>query len=156
MIIKSRENLFEMSNIVGKYVKLDNVNFSFHFSSKDEVHDRHGIRVKICWNREHLTNDKSVMYLHGNYNYVPCKNSPADNNDINEAREFFKKYKVLFAAVWEKVMNADPLEDYLKGYLSFEDLLKEIEVEFPKNSSITNLEELEEVVRKNNLFNMND
>ena len=41
--------LWEMANARGVRVKTDNIDFSFHFLTKNEM--RHAIRVKITWNR---------------------------------------------------------------------------------------------------------
>ena len=152
------ELLYEMATIVGKYIKLEDVNFSFHFSSKSEVNEQHSIRVKIAWNRERLSPKGGTLKLHGDYEYLPVKGEDIKSlaHNINEARTFFKKYKVLFAAVWEEVINADPVTDYLKGYITFSDLINEFFIEIPDKDNIQTLSELECVARENNLFNLYD
>lgn len=169
MIFKRTEDildedfLFEMSNVRGKLVKIEDLDFSFYFSSKKNVNSQHGIRVKICWNREKISKDllDGFMELHGDYEYTPTKNpnKKADEVDISTARYFFKRYKVLFAAVWEGILDENLMSDYLRGNISFRDLLKEFELPQNKLNLILNCsdrKELESIVRKYNIFNMND
>lgn len=156
--------LFEMSNIRGKFVKIEDLDFSFYYSSKDNVNNQHGIRVKICWNREKI--DASMidgyLELHGDYKY---KSSPhptfkPDSVDIATARYFFKRYKVLFAAVWEKVLDENILSDYLRGTRNLKETIDYFEnisdhdLELLKRAG--GLKELEKIVRKYSIFNMND
>ena len=90
-----------MSTVTGKYVKPDNINFSFFYSVKGGV--QHAIEAKIRWNRENLGGDfDGTMDLHGEYKYTHSGGEPKPSSkDIAAARDFFKKYKVLFAAVWK-------------------------------------------------------
>ena len=155
--------LLEMSNVHGKRVKIDDIDFSFYFSSKYAVSDRHGIRVKICWNREKLSHSliDGYMELHGEYEYVSAKhpNMSPSKYDIMTARYFFKRYKVLFAAVWEGVLYEDELVQYLIGKTNLHDLISTFDIpsddyEIIKNA--TSLKDLEKLVRHYNIFNMND
>ena len=148
-------DLTEMANMVGKKIITDDVNFSFYFSNKNEVN--HGIRAKVKWNKEHLTGSTDGYFeLHGNYNYVQSMDGKIPKqSDIQLARKFFKKYKVLFAAVWENCLDANDLQDYFKGYLSFEDLLNSFLIP-EKFTGIKSLSELENYVRENSIYNLND
>ena len=74
-------------------------------------------------------------------------------------KDFFRTYKVLFAAVWEEELQEYALEDYLRGLCSWEDMMHEFEFyeEYHQElDQIQNCEELESFVRENNIFSMND
>ena len=151
--------LLEMSNVRGSRVKLENIEFSFYFSIKNSYHS---IRVKICWNKDKIIpQELDVMKLSGNYELIKnrqLKKRP-DESKIEEARQFFKKYKVLFAAVWENVLYENDLIEYFFEKISLGELLENFEVEDEKLKLIkncNNLIELEKVVRENNIYNMND
>lgn len=164
MKLIKEQYLFEMSNIKGKYIKIEDIDFSFYFSSKNNVNNQHGIRVKICWNREKIGEDllDGYMELHGNYKYVSKKepNIKSDSIDIATARYFFKRYKVLFSAVWENKLDENILSDYLRGNINFTQLLKEFENiennQYELINSASNIKDLERLVRTYNIFNMND
>lgn len=151
--------LLEMSNVRGNRVKLENIEFSFYFSIKNS---NHSIRVKICWNKDKIIpQELDAMKLSGNYELIKNKQlkKRPDESKIEEARQFFKKYKVLFAAVWENVLYENDLVEYFFGKISFKELLENFEVEEEKLNLIkicNNLIELEKVVRENNIYNMND
>lgn len=158
------EYLFEMSNIRGNKIKIEDIDFSFYFSSKSNVDCRHGIRVKICWNKEKLSPSllDGYMELHGNYKYVSKENPNYKPNkyDIATAQYFFRRYKVLFSAVWEEKLDENVLNDYLRGIINFEELLNEFENILPENKDkikkAKDRKELEKIVRENNIYNMND
>ena len=157
------ESLMEMSNIRGKDVKRDYIELSYFFSRKDN--NPHGIRVKILFNRDRMTrNPDGYLKLSDDWEYVPTPGSKhIDSKIINDVKSYFKKYKVLFAAVWEDYLDAPDLEDYIKGRIDWSDLitamtsnnemankeLEDIKVE-------DNLIELERIVRTHKFFNMND
>lgn len=156
--------LLEMANVLGKNVKTDNIDFSFFFSSK--LRASHAIRVKVIWNRDSTKGGSIDGYfeMHGNYEYVSSPDSKKIKEKyINGAREFFKKYKVLFAAVWEDQLEESILQDYFCGHCLFKDVItdmwstnKEANVELESVSETEDLKELENIVRKYKLFNMND
>ena len=158
--------LIEMANMTGKFVKTDDINFSFHFSDKDEVHLQHGIRVKINWNKDKSSsNFDGTLALHGDYRYTPSSH-PKNNcttSLLKEARNFFKKYKVLFAAVWEGILDPNFVHEYFKGEMSLYEVVAQLElpddVYYKVNFNFidyNNLTELENRVRKYGAFNMND
>lgn len=159
----SSKVLMEMANVRGIDVKLTPyLPFSFYFCGKDAVHQQHGIRVKIIWNPSKAPyNADGYMELHGNYNYFigSHKYKPTEK-ELKIARDFFKKYKILFSAVWENILYDGYLQDYFKSRLSFKDLLSKFENIKEKQyyliNHCKNLEELEDCVRKNNIFSMND
>lgn len=155
--------LMEMANMVGNDVSLEErLPFSFHFCDKDAVHGRHGIRAKIIWNPSKAPSSADgYMKLHGDYEYVASqkKYKPTDK-EIKMARDFFKKYKVLFAAVWEKKLDPSYVQKYLSGGLTINKVLMHLqnisEKQFYYANHTTTLEEFESVVRDKKIFNMND
>lgn len=156
----NEDYLLEMANVTGKYMKIEDIDFSFYFSKKNSGH---GIRAKINWNRESMTGDKEgYMELHGEYRYSqsPKLKFYPDSQSIKTARYFFKRYKVLFAAVWESVLDADTLAEYFKNRISWEELKESFEIKDKELKEVMlacqNLKDLEYAVRKNNIFNMND
>ena len=154
------DSLMEMANLRGKDVKIEDINFSIYFSPKQT--DQHSIRIKVLWNRERMNsgNFDGVLYLHGDYEYKqnPNADNKPDMYDIFELRYFAKRYKVLFAAVWENKLDPNDVEDYFKGRLSFEELLTLFldldSDDYDKIQKARNIKELEQIVSENNIFNM--
>lgn len=157
------DNLFEMANIRGKYVKVPGkLDFSFYFSPKDAVEGKdivHGLRVKPLFNLEKMSINKAgTLKLHGDWNYIPGEDDKnVKEKDVKEMKAFFRTYKVLFAAVWEKMLPPDALYDYFRGTITFDKLLSEFEFysDFEKDiKKINNLIELSNFIRNYNLFNL--
>lgn len=149
-----------MSNVTGKYVKNpEKLDFSFYYSTKDGVN--HSIRVKPVFNPEKISRSTiGNLELHGDWKYTPGKSDTSvSSSRINKMTEFFKTYKVLFAAVWEEQLPEDLLADYFKGYIDLTTLIKELynysEWE-DYLSDVKDVDSFEKAVRDNNLFNMND
>ena len=159
-----KQDLLEMSSIRGKYIKIEDIDFSFYFSSKNNVSNQHAIRVKICWSREKIGKDllDGYLELHGDYKYVSKRepNIKPDSVDVATARYFFKRYKVLFSAVWENKLDENILSDYLRGNINFKEVLKEFENiennEYELINSAINIKDLERIIREYKIFNMND
>lgn len=156
------DTLLEMSNLRGKDVKKDYVNFSYYFSRKDG--NPHGIRVKVLFNRDRMTsNEDGFLILHSDWKFINSSNKHIKEKEINSVKEYFKKYKVLFAAVWEEYLDAPDLEDYMKARITWKDLLIEMmSTNEEANTELENIYEIEDItllesiVRKYKLFNMND
>ena len=179
----SPEPLYEMTNVRGSNIKTDRINFSFYFSSNKSVPSEviavsHGISVKIVWNRDRMgrldESNTGILELFGDYKYAGCRVS---ERELDVARNFFMKYKVLFSAVWERVLETDSLERYLEGLISFEKVIRQLSIMHKANISEIlkelhqlkkdglyascpdderNLKIFEDIVRRENLFNMND
>ena len=153
-------SLMEMANIYGKNVKIEPINFSFYFSDKTECN--HGIRVKIKWNNQKIMDLDGYMELHGDYEYVSSPSScyQPSSKEIKLAQKFFKKYKVLFAAVWEKYLEPYYVQEYLRGNIDLVDVIDGLDNLDPQHYmrllSVTKIYELEQLVRDWNIFNMND
>lgn len=155
--------LMEMANIVGRRVKTDSITFSLYFSRKNA--SRHSIRVKVYWDRQNISEDRcGYMELHGDYNYSqsPAQKYKPKAYMVDTLRYFIKKYKVLFSAVWEGVLGEDSLQEYFRGGINFKELLQEfVENKIGKQkyealNYAEDLKQLEYIVRKYNIFNMND
>ena len=98
------------------------------------------------------------MNLWGNYKYVRYEyGQDASNEEISEARDFFMKYKVLFAAVWEEYLNPEDVQRYLWGDSSFDNLKSQF-LDVPERifKDAKTIADIEKIVRENNLFDMND
>ena len=155
----NEESLLEMANVTGRFVKIENIDFSFYFSKRNASH---GIRIKINWNRESMTGEaEGYMELHGSYKYFQASNVKYKPNrqQIKNVQKFAKKYKVLFAAVWECKLDADMLTEYFKGRVSWGDLMNSFEhVTKDQQQTINRCEdltELEKQVRAHDIYNMN-
>ena len=153
--------LTEMANMPGRFLKIEDVDFSFYISEKN---GNHAIRLNVCWNRERLISEEcGYMKLHGDYEYkqsAELKYTPKQY-EIETLRHFAKKYKVLFAAAWERTLDCDIIAEYFKGRLEWKELMQEwINIDDEEIlevlSNCQNLKDLEYAVRKNNAFNMND
>lgn len=153
--------IFAMSNVRGAKVKVTGrpLPFSFYFSTKEGM--AHGIRVKPVFKPNKFTqSDAGVLLLHSNWEYIPNKNDknvPA--RDIEEMKVFFRRYKVLFAAVWEFELPEDALQNFLTGNIYLPELLEEFynyDEWKPFLSDVDSIESLEAAVREYGLFNMND
>lgn len=155
--------LMEMANIIGNDIKVDDkLPFSFYISSKSAVHGQHGIRAKIIWNPSKApANADGYMELHGDYEYtISSHKYKPSGKELKIARSFFKKYKILFASVWEEKLDPTYVQNYLSGYMSFKEMLTKFydvtEKQYYHLNHANNLQELEETIRKYKIFNMND
>lgn len=153
------DDIFAMANVRGKDIAVPHkLPFSFYFSERESSH---AIRVKPIFNPNRVSNSKfGSLELHGNWKYTP---GPDDGNvsqkQIGEMKQFFKKYKVLFAAVWESQLYDGAVVDYLKGNTSFHELINELyfyDDYKPELDKINSVEQLEQFVRENRIFNMWD
>ena len=118
--------LMEMANVVGNDVKLeDRLPFSFYFSNKDAVHSQHGIRLKVLWNpSKSPSNADGYMEMHGDYNYISGSHKyKPTGKELSILKNFCKKYKVLFSAVWEDKLDQSAAQKYFDGRLQFNELL---------------------------------
>lgn len=155
---EEENDIFCMSNLRGKDIKIEKLPFSFFFSERESSH---AIRVKPVFNPNKISKSSfGTLELHGDWKYTP---GPDDKNvsqkQIQEMKNFFKKYKVLFAAVWEGVLPEVPLQNYFQNYIDLSELITEFDFyESYKEDmdNIDNIEQLEEFVRKYNIFNMWD
>lgn len=155
--------LFEMANVLGNSVSIEHrLPFSFFFSSKGTVHGTHAIRIKVCWNpSKYYSSADGYIELHGEYKYVVSSHKyKPTSKELSILRDFVRKYKVLFAAVWEEKLDPNALQNYFAGQIKLKELISKFqdvtEKQYYELNHATNLQELEEVVRKTKAFNMND
>ena len=157
--------LFEMANIRGKTVKIPKrLPFSFSFTSNDSVESKdssHGFRIKVVFNPEKINaSELGTMRMFGDYDYTPGINDvDIDSQSVKKMKRFFIEYKILFAAVWEKVLPQDALQDFFKGHVSLNELVREFdfyEKYAVELNTVTNLDELRHIVKKYSLFNIWD
>lgn len=98
------------------------------------------------------------FYIHSDWKYIPGNDDKdVSNRDINAMKDFFKTYKVLFATVWEKVLEPDALYDYFRGIMDFNDIKQELDFynEHKEDlDKIDTLTEFTEFVRQYHLFNL--
>ena len=155
--------LMEMANIRGNDIKVESrLPFSIYFSTRGAIHNQHGIRLKVLWNPSKApASADGYMELHGDYGYtVNSHKYKPTARELKTLGDFARKYKILFAAVWEEKLYDGDLQDYLKGRISFKELLTKFydisEKQYYHLNHAKNLQELEEIVRKYKIFNMND
>lgn len=100
--------------LLGDKVKTDNINFSFLFNWAPPEVKKYDIRVTVYWKvgyknfRDHSKYRKfsckcGILELCGNYNYygdLASDDLHTHVQMVEKAREFFRKYKVMFAAAW--------------------------------------------------------
>ena len=137
--------LTEMANVRGKDVEVDDIDFSFYFSKKNSSH---GIRLKVVWNRERMSgSDDGYIEMHGDYKYVRSSSNSYKPKgwEVDGLRYFCKKWKALFAAVWEQ-----KLDELMQ---TFEDIT---DAQYREVNKCRTVRQLEETVRKFNIYNMND
>ena len=123
--------------------------------------DSHGIRVKPIFNPDKVhISEAGTLKLCNDWEYIPGKNEGhIAEKDIRNMKDFFKKYQVLFAAVWEGELQEGDLVDYFQGALDFDSLVESLECYHKYSEELSecmNVEDLEQVVRQYNIFNMND
>lgn len=150
--------LIEIANVRGRYVKNPSqLPFSFYFSSGVGV--PHSIRVKPVFNSEKLKQSETgTLKLCDDWEYIPGKNDKDVSSDlVRQMKEFFKKYIVLFCAVWDEQLQDSVLEDYFMGSIDFTVMVKDLdfyELFQSELSDIHTVEELENFCRNNNLVNL--
>ena len=155
--------IFGMSNMLGKNIKLDGpLSVSFYFGSKHTGVPKggeipHGVRVKIFPNPEKFRENGSfTMELHGDY---ATSENDLSAKELKIVRNFFKKYKVLFAGAWEECIEEDDITAYLRSRISLQELVQDMPQydQFKQYlDDVETIEDLESTVRNYNLFNMWD
>ena len=155
--------LMEMANMRGIDIRTDNrLPFSFYFSTREVVRNAHGIRVKLIWNPSKAPeNADGYLELHGNYEYISGSHKYKPTaKELKIARDFFHKYKVFFAAVWEGKVYDGYLQAYFRSELSLKEFLSKFENmterQYYELNHCSSVKEVEECVRKYKIFNMND
>ena len=164
-IEEDTDYLFEMANVRGITVKVPKqLDFSFSFTTKDSRESKdinHSFRVKPVFNPTKINHeDLGVLQMFGDWEYTPGPNDTGvRGKPIREMKKFFKTYKVLFAAVWEKVLQQDVLQDYFKGNADFDSMIKEMDFYTEYKDALDNIhsvKDFEKFVKANKIFNTYD
>lgn len=152
-INENNDYLIEMANVVGKYVKRPNkLPFSFYFSAQN---NSHSIRVKPSFNAERLIKSQiGTLKLCDDWEFVPGKDDTNVNQkEITEMKNFFRKYLVLFCAVWDMQLSEYPVQKYFEGDFSLQTVIEDMDFYNSDMDKIKTIEELEKYCRENDLVN---
>ena len=155
-LIHSSEDIFAMSNVLGKFVKVEKkLPFSFYYSPKNSSH---GPRVKPVINPEKMRiSDAGTLELCDKWEFTPGQNDSAvPKKIIDEMKSFFRKYLVLFLLVWEGLADDPILGYYLEGRLALADFIESLDFyeDYKEDlDAIQTVAELEEFCRKHQLVN---
>ena len=155
-LIRSSEDIFAMSNVLGKFIKVEKgVPFSFYYSPKNS---NHGPRVKPVLNPENMRlSDAGTLKLCDDWEFIPGqKDIHFSARDVAEMKEFFRKYIVLFLLVWDGLADDPALGYYLDGRLELTDFIHTLDFysDYKEDlDNIQNVSELEDFCRANNLVN---
>lgn len=148
-----------MSNVRGNKVRVQkNLPFSFYFSASQ---GEHSIRVKPMFNPSKLKDNMAgTLKLCDDWEYIP---GPDDKNvsakDIAKMKSFFRRFLVLFAAAWERIVDDGDVYDYLVGDITLPELIEQFSFydEYSEElDDITSVAELEQFCRDNDLVNLFD
>lgn len=154
-VIYSAEEIVAMSNVRGKYVKVDRIPFSFYYSVKNS---NHGPRVKVTMNAEKLRPMRmSSMKLCDDWNIDRNdQDTEISGKDEKQMKEFFRKYLILFLIVWSDLVSEPELADFMEGRIDLHQFI--VDTDFYEDykedlNKIDNVADLEAFCRKNNLVN---
>lgn len=154
--------LIEMGNVRGNDIKVANrLPFSLFISSKEAVHEAHGIRVKVLWNPNKMTSTPDgQLELHGDYEYkVFSHKYKPTAKELQTLKDFCKQYKVFFSAIWEGRLDATDFVHYLEGLITYPELVSSFDLKGKDYYLVNHCKdvfELEHCVRDNKIFSMND
>lgn len=121
------DSLWGYEFVEGRRIETDHVDFSFYYNYNPDFRFK-DIVVKIYWERDTWHSSKDLeeipsgwMHLSGDYKYEG--ESPSEDQEVSaklleQARAFFRKYKVLFIADWydERSIIHSIARNYLRGY----------------------------------------
>lgn len=146
------------ANVRGRKIKVGSGKkpFSFYFSGKNS---NHGIRVKPIFNPDKMLASKAgTLKLCDDWAYTPGEDDRnVSSQDIEDMKEFFREYLVLFCAVWEEQLDDPSLQDYFEGDISFQELIQQLSF-YPEHQAdldqIDNVDDLETYCFKNGLVNL--
>lgn len=156
--IRTSEDIFCMSNVRGKNViNPGKLKFSFYFSASNG--NNHDIRVRLSFNADKLKQSMcGTLKLCDDWEYLPGPEDKSVNSqDIATMKTFFRRYLVLFCAVWDEQMQDAVLRDYFEGRETFQNVIHDLD--FYENYSkqldqVDDIVELEKFCRDNNLVNL--
>lgn len=154
--IHSSEDIFAMSNVRGRHIKVEKeVPFSFYYSPRNSSH---GPRVKPLFNPNTISMDAAgTLKLCDDWEFIPgTYDKKHSSSDVRGMKAFFRKYLVLFLLVWDKLIDDPELEDYFRGDTTLHDFitcLKFYEDYKEELDKIKDVQKLEEFCRDNDLVN---
>ena len=127
--------LGENVHVVGK----KGLDFSFFYSTKENC--KHGLRVKIIWDRNRCKNINFDGYFgpdNGDWSYKKYK----DGRDVpkrkifDSAINFVRRYTFIFVLVWEELLNTKCSNAYFYGEIPFEGLFGGLQVNRAKREEL--------------------
>lgn len=154
--VHGSEEILAMSNVRGRFIVVEDVPFSFYYSV---MNGNHGPRVKVTMNSDNLRpNRMSSLKLCDDWELIQNEqDSRISAKDLNEMKQFFRKYLVMFLLVWEDYISEPALGDYFEGKISFSDFVSGLDFYgdwVEEMDEIHDVAELEKFCRKYNLVNM--
>ena len=145
-----------MSNVRGDKVRVPHsLPFSFYFSGKNTSH---GIRVKPIFNpSKMMISQAGNLKLCDDWDYNPGENDRhISGKSVQDMKEFFRKYLVLFLLVWDAHLYDTSVQDYFEGDMTLHELVKDLDF-YDAHSEVLDqvdsIEDLTDVCRKHNLTN---
>lgn len=152
----SLNDIIAMANLRGRKIKNPHkLPFSFYFSGKQGSHD---IRVKPIFNPDKMMINKAGnLKLNGDWDYTPGSDDKnVRSSDVAKMKEFFRKYLVLFCAVWDLQLPDTTVQDYFEGDIDLAELVKDLSFyqdNYAFLDTVHNIEDLEEVCREHDFVN---
>lgn len=153
--IRGSEAIFAMSNVRGRNVTVETLDFSFYYSPRNSSH---GPRVKVVFDPFKMRiADAGIQKLCDDWSFKASKGSNVSAKQIKQMQDFFHKYLILFLLVWDfKCDEPDP-EDYLTGRLTLDELISNLDFysQYQQElSKVSSISQLEDFCRDHNLVNM--
>ena len=154
--IHSAEAVFAMSNVRGRYIKVENdIPFSFYYSPRNSSH---GPRVKVIFNPDRMKqNLAGNLMLCDDWSFTPGRNDThVSSKQISEMKDFFRKYLILFLLVWDGHSDEPDPEDYFRKDMDLHELITRIDFyddHAEDLDKVESIEELEQFCRENSLVN---
>lgn len=127
--------LGENVHVVGK----KGLDFSFFYSTKENC--KHGLRVKIIWDRNRCKNINFDGYFgpdNGDWSYEKYdygRDIPK-RKIFDSAINFVRRYTFIFVLVWEKLLNTECSNAYFYGKIPFEGLFDGLQVNRDKRKEL--------------------
>lgn len=156
-IYSKEEAILGMSNVLGKFVKVEvgGLPFSFYYSP---ANSNHGPRVKPVLNAEKMRlSNAGTLKLCDDWEFIPGeKDIHHSNKVVTDMKRFFRKYLILFLLVWEDLADDPALGYYLEGKLTLAEFIETLDFyeDYKEDlDKINSVQELEDFCRANKLVN---
>lgn len=155
-LVRGADAILAMSNVRGRNVTLEDIDFSFYYSPRNSSH---GPRVKVVFDPFKMRiAEAGVQKLCDDWEFKLGKDSsPVSSKKIVSMQMFFKKYKILFLLVWDFKLDEPDPEDYLTGRMSLEELIQNLSFYDDYSSeldAITSIQELDVFCHSHDVVNM--